>query len=267
VAQRKLLKLRRDDTCATCNRPLPAGTEAYWLKADREVMCRPCGDRRPIAASVAGASADREYTRRRQARIDRQAARLGRVGKWAAEMSNGPQHEQAWARGAAGERRNALRLEKLVAGHPIAFLHDRLVPGSRANIDHIAIGPPGVVVVDSKNAQGAVKVDWEGGLFSERRWFLYVGGRDRTSWVESVERQVELVRTILAAAGYSDVPVAGALCMANAEGLPWIGHPRLREIAICRPRHVAKRLTAAGPLTVDAIRSVQSALDRVLLPA
>jgi hypothetical protein len=138
------------------------------------------------------------------------------------------------------------------------------VPGSRANIDHIAIAPSGVFVIDSKNVTGQIKVDWQGGLFSERRWFLYIGGRDRTAWVEGVEGQAELVRQCLSEAGHGGVPVAAALCMTNGEGLPWIGHPRLREVAICRPRHIAKRLRADGPRTSSEIRALHAVLERAL---
>lgn len=48
-----------------------------------------------------------------------------------------------WARGAAGERATAELLERL----PLqrwAVLHDLKVPASRANIDHLAIGPSGL---------------------------------------------------------------------------------------------------------------------------
>jgi hypothetical protein len=267
LARRKLLRLRRDDACSSCRSLLPAGTEAYWLKAERQVLCKPCGNAAQPPAPGPGSSAQMEHQRRRQARIDRRRTRFGRLGAWAAELSDGPQHEQAWAQGADGERRNAKRLEKLVEGHPVAFLHDRGVPGSRANIDHIAIGATGVFVVDSKNVAGAVKVDWKGGLFSKRRWFLYVGGRDRTSWVDALERQVGVVHEALRAAGYPDVPIHAAICMANAEGLPWIGHKGLRDVAICRPRHVAKRLREDGPLTEAMIRSLASKLSTILPPA
>jgi len=32
----------------------------------------------------------------------------------------------------------------------VVVLHDRAIPGSRANIDHIGIGPTGVWVIDTK---------------------------------------------------------------------------------------------------------------------
>ncbi|WP_181449202.1 nuclease-related domain-containing protein [Nonomuraea aridisoli] len=55
----------------------------------------------------------------------------------------------AWRKGAAGERATARRLRQLeLAGYTV--LHDRAVPRSRANIDHVVIGPTGVYVVDSK---------------------------------------------------------------------------------------------------------------------
>jgi hypothetical protein len=48
----------------------------------------------------------------------------------------------AWRRGAAGERRTA-RLLAAVERQGWAVLHDRAVPGSPANLDHLAIGPGG----------------------------------------------------------------------------------------------------------------------------
>ena len=46
----------------------------------------------------------------------------------------------AWRRGAAGERHTARLLGQLER-HGWAVLHDLAVPGSRANLDHLVIGP------------------------------------------------------------------------------------------------------------------------------
>lgn len=55
-----------------------------------------------------------------------------------------------WEAGAVGERDTAARLAPL-CGEGWTILHDRALPHSRANIDHLAIGPGGaVIVVDSK---------------------------------------------------------------------------------------------------------------------
>jgi Nuclease-related domain len=48
----------------------------------------------------------------------------------------------AWRRGAAGERRTA-RLLSPLERQGWVVLHDLAVPGSRANIDHLVIGPGG----------------------------------------------------------------------------------------------------------------------------
>ena len=50
----------------------------------------------------------------------------------------------AWRRGAVGERRPARLLGQLER-HEWAILQDLAVPGSPANIDHLAIGPRGGV--------------------------------------------------------------------------------------------------------------------------
>jgi hypothetical protein len=73
----------------------------------------------------------------------------------------------AWRRGAAGERRTA-RLLNPLERHGWAILHDLALPGSRANIDHLAIGPGGVFVIDSKQYRGRLQLDpigrlWHGG--------------------------------------------------------------------------------------------------------
>ena len=62
---------------------------------------------------------------------------------------------RAWRRGARGERRTARALHKLVrAGWTV--LHDVAIPDSRANGDHLLIGPPGVFLVDSKAWHGSI---------------------------------------------------------------------------------------------------------------
>jgi hypothetical protein len=73
----------------------------------------------------------------------------------------------AWRRGAAGERHTA-RLLGPLERHGWVILHDLAVPGSRANLDHLAIGPGGVFVIDSKQYRGRLRLDptgrlWHGG--------------------------------------------------------------------------------------------------------
>ena len=73
----------------------------------------------------------------------------------------------AWRRGAAGERRTA-RVLAALEGEGWAVLHDLAVPRSRANIDHLVIGPGGVFVVDSKQYHGRLQFDRSGRLWHGR---------------------------------------------------------------------------------------------------
>jgi hypothetical protein len=73
----------------------------------------------------------------------------------------------AWRRGAAGERHTARLLQRLDR-HGWIVLHDLTVPGSAANIDHLAIGPGGVVAIDSKQYRGQLQLDPHGVLWHGR---------------------------------------------------------------------------------------------------
>jgi Nuclease-related domain len=49
--------------------------------------------------------------------------------------------------------------------HGWVVLHDLAVPGSRANFDHLVIGPGGVFVIDSKQYRGRLQLDPTGRLW------------------------------------------------------------------------------------------------------
>jgi len=85
---------------------------------------------------------------------------------WALRFRPSPE-AIAWRRGAAGERRTARLLGPLEQLGWVV-LHDLAVPGSRANIDHLAIGPGGIFVVDSKQYRGRLKLDPSGRLWHGR---------------------------------------------------------------------------------------------------
>jgi hypothetical protein len=138
----------------------------------------------------AGASAQSEYDRRRQRRREHARETLGLVGTVLAHVIEGPPSTKSWAQGARGERRTAARLEKHLAGHPVKLIHDRRIPGyGQANLDHLAVGPDGVTVIDSKTHRGEVRVQRVGGLFTDRHSIRKIGGRDQTRLIDGVERQ------------------------------------------------------------------------------
>ena len=73
-----------------------------------------------------------------------------RIGKLVLALSDEPQRVRSWSKGAVGEEALGAQLSKLTSER-LVILHDRRVPGSRANIDHIAITPGGVPVIDAKH--------------------------------------------------------------------------------------------------------------------
>ena len=141
-------------------------------------------------------------------------------------------------------------------GRGVVFLHDRRIPRSGANIDHLAVGPSGVTVIDAKRYRGRIEV--------ERRHLL-VGRRDCTPLVDSVIAQAEVVRAILADGPHSVVPVRGVLCLVEGDW-PWSGSFEVRGVPILTPRQ-AGRLCASGDLPATAVTEVADALSARLAPA
>jgi len=81
-----------------------------------------------------------------------------RAAKLRRQLDYAERSERAWAAGAAGEARVAAILETLQS-QGWMVLHDVHWPGRpKANLDHVLIGPGGVIVVDAKNWSGDVQL-------------------------------------------------------------------------------------------------------------
>jgi hypothetical protein len=94
------------------------------------------------------------------------ATLLAMEAGWGLRFRPSPE-ARAWRRGAAGERRTA-RLLGPLERHGWAVLHDLAVPGSRANLDHLVIGPGGVFAIDSKQYRGRLQLESSGRLWHGR---------------------------------------------------------------------------------------------------
>jgi hypothetical protein len=168
-----------------------------------------------ISDGEAGTSARREGDRRRAKREKQTLDRHPHLGRLILAVSDEPQSVRSWGKGAVGEEALGANLNKL-ANERLVILHDRRITRSRANIDHIAITPGGVFVIDAKHYAGRVaKRDFGGWFNSDTR--LYVGRRDCTKLVLSSEDQAEVVRDALTPLGFSDVQVLPVLCFVGAE--------------------------------------------------
>ena len=82
---------------------------------------------------------------------------LGLASAWAALRVWPRDDPGRWLRGSAGEQATAALLDRLPR-HRWTVLHDRALPGTRANVDHVVIGPTGVWVVDSKAYRAPLRV-------------------------------------------------------------------------------------------------------------
>jgi Nuclease-related domain len=263
----KSLRLRWADRCVLCQTELAAGQQAIWYPGPRVVTCLGCAlPPSQVPTNAPGDSSARKYERLHRKREDHARETFGALGVFLARVIDEPQSTKAWKKGAEGEARAGARLEKLLEGTGVELLHDRMMPGAtRANIDHIAVGPGGITVIDTKNYRGKVRVERIGGLFSERRDVLMIGGRDRTKLVEGVERQVAAVRSVLDGTGAVDV--RGALCFADVDGLPLLRRLALRDILIDGTRSVAKLARRPGPLISEQVDQLRKHLSVALPPA
>jgi hypothetical protein len=116
-----------------------------------------------------------------------------------------------------------------------------------------------VYVIDTKGWHG--KVSMETPLFGSPK--LRVNGRDRTSAIDGLDRQVDAVRAALTAAACSDVAVQGVLCLTEAD-LPLLMTQRMRGHLLLYRKALAKRLNAAGGLDEIGIRQLAVELHEAL---
>lgn len=218
----------------------------------------------PVSSNRAGASAGREYARRRAVQEDRARDRLGALGVILARVVGEPQSTQAWKTGARGEERVGKRLAKRLAGTEVKLLHDRRMPRGAGNIDHIAIGPGGITVIDTKNYRGKIRAERIGGLFSKRRTVLMIAGRDRTNLIDGVEKQIDAVRDLVAALSPRPIDVRGALCFVDPDGLSPFGRQSVRGVLVDSTGAVAKLSRRPGLLGEEQIANLYEELATAL---
>jgi hypothetical protein len=177
-----------------------------------------------------------------------------------------PHSTTAWARGARGEELLGQSLNGLAASG-VRVLHDRRIPRSRANTDHIAVAPSGVYVIDAKRYQGRPSLRVEGGILRPRVQKLVVGSRDCTRLVDGMHTQVTVAREALERAGIADIAVHGVLCFVDANW-PLIGGSFvIADVAVLWPRKLTEKLQLPGGLAADRVDQVHRVLAHAFRPA
>jgi Nuclease-related domain len=168
-----------------------------------------------------------------------------------------PKTITAWQIGAEGEGRTGRLLQPLEA-EGFRILHDRKIPGSRANIDHIVIGPPGIFVVETKSFAGSLQIRGDD---------VYVAGRRKTGMIDEVEREAAAVRTALAddlaAHGWAVTPI---ICVHRAD-LPWF-RSEVAGVRIVSGKETVKRLRKAQAILSPAdVERLVALVEERLRPA
>jgi hypothetical protein len=304
--QVKMMRMRYAGTCG-CGTPVPAGARAGWDGTNRVVICLTClgaatGDDAvapavmrprapvalgrepprvgppvagdppaggPVAVGTPGASLQQEYRRRSDARSSRIRTKHPKLGGLILALTDDPASTTAFAKGAAGEESVAKRLEKDRDGL-VLFLHNRLLgPGRRdGDLDHIAIAPSGVYIIDAKHYKDAtVEVRRIGGLFSPRVEKLFVAGRDRSKLLDGLDKQVSAVAAAMAS--HSGGPIAAVtalLCFVDAN-LPLFRTLSISGVPVLGPRGTSKMLRQPGPLDSARREALQRHLADCLPPA
>ncbi len=289
----KRMRLRYAGVCRVCGVGLPARADAVYERATRTVRCvdhdvrasaataavgvagaaRPEGVELAVAeaappveevveSGTAGASARREFERRKTNREDRIRTKHPKLGGLILAVSDDPQSTTAWDTGALGEERLGKGLDRL-ASDRVRMLHDRLIPRSKANIDHLAVTTSGVYVIDAKKYKGRPHLKVDGGLFRPRVERLLIGSRDCTKLVDGVLKQVDVVRSFLD----DDVRVHGVLCFVEADWPLLGGAFTTRGVDVLWPKKLYPKLQAEGPLGVDAVAEIHRKLAQALRAA
>jgi hypothetical protein len=294
-----IISLRYRGECAACHVELERSSRAEWDRERRVVTCLDCVARRnatvdaqtrtgdadsksdsrsaelegatePLATppstplldvGVAGAAAAREFARRSAKRDRAIETKFGRLAPIVKFLSDEPQTTTAWKRGAEGEETMAASFARRL-GDRAVVLHDRSIPKSRANIDHLVVARSGVWVVDTKRYDGKLEKR-TAGMFSSRRNELWVEGRNRTSLCDGVRRQVEVVQSKMPV---DNVPVRGVLCFVGAEWEFFASPFSVSDVLITSGKRLAKTILETSVIDDAAVESLARHLS-IALPS
>ncbi|MGZ4629925.1 nuclease-related domain-containing protein [Oryzihumus sp.] len=262
-----------------CGRYVAVGDVAGYEHVRRRVLCLDCvlpgGDTAPagyggeLGQAIAspgqpGASSWREYSRLRRQRQEDVRERWPHLGPAILSLSREPGSMRDWARASRGELRVGAALTRL-ADDWVYALHDRRIPGRRLNIDHIAVGPSGVFVIDTKHQPGPevqVRPPAPGAFGLVER--LLVCGRDRTDFLGAMQRQVMAVQSSLESLPDGQpVHVRPMLCFAHTR-LPLWRRLSVDNVPIVGVRAMSRMVREDGPLDVARRYRIYNHLARCL---
>jgi len=287
----KVITLRYAASCSNCSIRLQAGVHGRWNSVNKSITCMSCNSgaerilpvitpdenssqklerradgletTRTGESGVAGRSARREYERRQAKQTNRIESvwGTGLMGRIVKAIAGEPSSTSAWSKGASGEERVAEVLHQHLGSRAV-LLHDRRVPRTRGNIDHIVVASSGVWIIDAKRYSGEVRRRDVGGWFkTDMR--LYVGRRDCSKAIAGMQWQLDAVTEALGQR--QDIPVHTCLSFVGAEWPLFFAKPFMIEnVWVSWPTKLVELVAQPGSLSVEEIERVGDLLARRL---
>lgn len=164
--------------------------------------------------------------------------------------------DSSWSKGAAGEKATARLLTRLER-RGYAVLHDRSIPKSRANLDHLVIGPAGVAYIDTKAWRSKRStVTFEDGT-------LRYGSYSKTRTLDTVIWEAEQVAQALGCEVRPVIAVHGAKIPGPR------GRLETRGVTVVEARRLPGLLQSLDPQpewTADRITTVAQHVEQQLPP-
>jgi hypothetical protein len=155
----------------------------------------------------------------------------------------------------ATEQDLADMLDRLAA-YGVVAMHRQRVRRSWTRIDHLAVAPSGVYVINARMWEGPVAVE-VGGTTFEPKDHLRIGTRNRTRLATELVRKAARVRRAL---GDSMVPVHAALCFIGGDWPLWTKPIEIRDVTILWPEELERRVVQLGRRERPEIELIASRL-------
>ena len=216
----RIIKARFPSNCFLCKITISKGTDIRYYSESKNVTCLECFSNNSYGE--AGKSA-KDKALKIESKRKESVESIPIIGKFIYPFLDPSKEAQKWSKGADGEEKVGSLLDELAVENNFIAIHDRRIPGSKANIDHMLITPKGIFIIDAKNYKGLVELRKSGSFFMPGKQSLFVNGKNRDNLVEGVKWQVGAVKASLID---SKVLVVGVLAFTQ-NNWPWVGKPKL----------------------------------------
>ena len=102
---------------------------------------------------------------------------------------------------------------------------------------------------DAKHLKGQIRRQTRGGILRPRTEHLIVAGRDRTTLIDGMHRQLTRVRDAVG----EGTDVSGMLCLVDADGLPLLSTITVADVLVAGTRAASKLARRPGTLRPDEV--------------